>query len=394
MNWSAQDWMNQGGSLLATNPGLAQRLIGKGITLEPDEAIGFFNLGIGLHQQRKICAAIKAYQHCLALPHSADTGIAARNNLSQDLLLLGRWEQGWNLYNQRFSRKPGNYPIFADAFGPAHSELPSQNRPVLLMSEQGLGDTLQFARYALALQNQGIDVTVLSQSPLVELLSNAVGLKKVVDYLDLTDQKKRNPLWLPLMNLAPRMGCINDKIPYRSSYIKVEPNSINKWHQRLRRKPNHQLIALHWQGNPEHEHSLYSRGRSFPFHELLRLQGSEQIEFVSIQKGKASEQLKIDQGLNFVNGQEAVSKSMDFCETAAVIANCDLVISSDSCVAHLSGAMGIPTWLALRWIPEWRWGLEGKSTDWYCSLRLFRQRFDGDWAGVIREMRQELNKSD
>ena len=81
---------------------------------------------------------------------------------------------------------------------------------------------------------------------------------------------------------------------------------------------------------------------------------------------------------------------MDFCDTAAVIANCDLVISSDSSVAHLAGAMGVPTWVALRWIPEWRWGLEGNSTAWYSSLKLFRQRFDGDWAGVVRAMQQEL----
>ena len=141
MSWSAGDWMNLGGSMLATNPALAQRLLGRGLTLEPEEAIGWFNLGIGMHQQRKISKAIKAYQHCLALPHTADTGIAARNNLSQDLLLHGAWEQGWTLYNQRFRRKPGNHPIFADAFGAAHTAVPALDRPVLLMSEQGLGDT-------------------------------------------------------------------------------------------------------------------------------------------------------------------------------------------------------------------------------------------------------------
>ena len=173
------------------------------------------------------------------------------------------------------------------------------------------------------------------------------------------------------------------KIPFPDGYIRVSADLIAEWRQRLKRKPQHRLIALHWQGNPEHEHSLYSRGRSLPFHEWLGLQGNDQIEFVSIQKGQASEQLRTDQGLHFVKGQEAVSKSMDFQETAAVIANCDLVISSDSSVAHLAGAMGVPTWVALRWIPEWRWGLEGTSTAWYSSVRLFRQRFDGDWTGVV-----------
>ena len=390
MSWDAHDWVNQGGGLLATNPALAQRLIGKGITLAPYEPISWFNLGIGLHQQRKIRAAIKAYQHCLALPHTTDVGIAALNNLSQDLLLQGEWKLGWTLYNQRFRRKPGNYPIFENAFGPAHTAVPSVDRPVLLMSEQGLGDTLQFVRYALALQNKGIDVTVLSQPPLVELLRDEIGLRQVVDHLDLAEQQKRNPLWMPLMNLAPLIGCINGKIPYRSGYVKADPEAIYKWQQRLQRKPHHRLIALHWQGNPEHEQSLYSRGRSMRFQEWHGLQSKDRIEFVSIQKGQASEQLKTDQGLHFVSGQEAVSKSMDFRETSAVIANCDLVITSDSCVAHLAGAMGIPTWLALRWIPEWRWGIEGSSTAWYSSLRLFRQSFDGNWASVVQAMQQEL----
>ena len=118
MSLCADDWINKGGSLLATNPDLAQRLIGRGIRLEPKQAIGWFNLGIGLHQQRKITAAIKAYMHCLSLQHSDDTGIAARNNLSQDLLLQGEWELGWFLYNQRFKHKPGNYPIFRKLLEP------------------------------------------------------------------------------------------------------------------------------------------------------------------------------------------------------------------------------------------------------------------------------------
>ena len=345
MSWSADDWINQGGGMLATNPALAQRLIGKGLTLEPDVAIGWFNLGIGLHQQRKIPAAIKAYKHCLALPHTVETDIAARNNLSQDLLLQGEWELGWFHYNQRFRRKPGNYPIFAEAFGAAHGRVPNRYRPVLLMSEQGLGDTLQFVRYALALQNQGVDVTVLSQSPLLELLRNSVGLRKVVDCIDIEEEQQRNPVWLPLMNLAPMMGCIKKQIPFPDGYVQASAESIAKWRERLDRKPNHRLIALHWQGNPDHEHSLYSRGRSLPFREWLGLQGNDRLEFVSIQKGQASEQLKTDQGLHFVSGQQSVSKSMDFCDTAAVIANCDLVISSDSSVAHLAGAMGVPTWV-------------------------------------------------
>ena len=106
------------------------------------------------------------------------------------------------------------------------------------------------------------------------------------------------------------------------------------------------LIALHWQGNPGHEHSLYSRGRSLPFERVLPLGQLADVEFVSIQKGAGSEKLQFNKALRFVAGQKNVCQSMDFKDTAAVLANCDLLISSDSAVVHLAGAMGIPTWLA------------------------------------------------
>ena len=116
----------------------------------------------------------------------------------------------------------------------------------------------------------------------------------------------------------------------------------------------------------------------------------EKVEFVSLQKGSGSEQWRADLGLPFVRGQAAFSTSMDFLDTAAVVQQCDLVLSADSGIVHLAGALGVPTWVALRWIPEWRWGLQGEHTAWYSSLRLFRQASDGDWVGVVRAMAREL----
>jgi hypothetical protein len=120
------------------------------------------------------------------------------------------------------------------------------------------------------------------------------------------------------------------------------------------------------------------------------LAGLAGVEFVSIQKGAGSEQWRPDAGLPFVAGQASFNRSMDFLDTTAVLAQCDLLISADSGVVHLAGALGIPTWVALRWIPEWRWLLEGSSSAWYKSLRLFRQPRDGDWPSVVAEMRQTL----
>ena len=385
-SWTAQQWMNRGAELLDPDPRLAQRLLSKGLQLEPKEAIGWFNLGIGLHQQRRIKAAVRSYQQCLALPHNRETEQSARNNLAQDLLLLGAWEQGWHHYAFRFQRKPGNHPVFAEAFGPSHKGTLPRKRPVLLMSEQGFGDTIQFSRYALCLQQGGFDVTLLSQPALVPLLREAVGIANVVDKLEIQKWQKRSPVWMPLLDVLPSMQSQELWTPYSGGYLKIHPERINSWRHKLKRNPEKQLVALHWQGNPGHENSLYSRGRSLSFEMLLGLRQLGNVEFVSIQKGAGSEQLRLNQGLTFVNGQEQVSKSMDFLDTAAILANCDLLISSDSAVVHLAGAMGIPTWLALRWIPEWRWGLRGERTAWYDSVRLFRQKSDGDWNSAIQNM--------
>ena len=156
-----------GGELLDPDPWLAKRLWARDCKLTPTKRSPGSTLGIGLHQQRRIAAAVRAYRHCLALPHNKETEQAARNNLAQDLLLLGHWQEGWDHYAQRFNRKPGNHPLFERAFGPSHQGPLKPERPVLLMSEQGFGDTLQFSRYALHLQQQGFDVTLLSQPALV-----------------------------------------------------------------------------------------------------------------------------------------------------------------------------------------------------------------------------------
>ena len=385
-SWTAHDWMNRGSELLDPDPWLAKRLLARGLQLEPSQAIAWFNLGIGLHQQRRITAAVGAYRHCLTLPHTKETEQAARNNLAQDLLLLGRWQEGWDHYAQRFSRKPGNHPLFESAFGPSHRGPLEPGQPVLLMSEQGFGDTLQFSRYALHLQQQGFDITLLSQPALVPLLRDGVGLRQVVGQLDSNHWAKRQPIWLPLLNLLPALQARKLWAPFSSGYLQIEPERIQRWGSLLQRTPRTRLIALHWQGNPGHEHSLYSRGRSLPFEQLLAFGQLADVEFVSIQKGAGSEQCQTNSGLNFVAGQDSVSQSMDFKNTAAVLANCDLLISSDSAVVHLAGAMGIPTWVALRWIPEWRWGLKGERTAWYDSVRLFRQPCDGHWGAVIQAM--------
>jgi len=390
-SWEPREWVNRGGELLASNPYLAQKLLAQGLRVIPEEPAAYYNLGIGLHQQRRLNAAIRAYRLALALPGCPIK--EATNNLAQDLLLSGHWLEGWEYYEQRFQRRPAMHDFFKEHLGPRWPgpSAESAGQHLVLVAEQGLGDTLQFCRLALVLQELGHPITLFCQTALVPLLQEGSALGHVVDRLDPPDLVPCSR-WVPLMSLTPLLLPDPQRIPYAGGYLDTDPQRVAAWGERLQRRPNRRLIALHWQGNPGHEGSLYSRGRSMAFSDWLALRNLEGVEFLSIQKGAGSEQLRMDAGLAFVDGQAAFSASMDFRDTAAALAHCDLLLTADSGVVHLAGALGLPAWVALRWIPEWRWGLEGCSSPWYGSLRLFRQPRDNDWASVVRAMASALRQ--
>tara|TARA_B100000674_G_scaffold495283_1_gene522232 strand:+ start:257 stop:1435 length:1179 start_codon:yes stop_codon:yes gene_type:complete len=388
-SWSAEQWCNTGASLLRDDLTLARRLLNQSIQLMPETSSAWYNLGLALHQQRRIPAAIRAYRHALGLPHAPVSHVLS--NLSQDLLLAGRFHEGWQTYEYRLNDPKHDHSYFESHLGAAW-EGPNDPRPcdhIVLVAEQGFGDTLQFMRLALHLQHQGIRTSLFCQSALVPLLQEQTALNEVFDECP-PMTFTINSRWCPLMSLAHWLQLTERNIPLAGGYICHNPSRQQRWTQQLQRKPGHRLIALHWQGNSEHEQKIYSLGRSFSFNELLQLKGLENTEFIAIQKGTGLDQLRLDAGLPFVQGQETFNRSMDFRDTAAVIANCDLVISSDSGVVHLAGAMGIPCWVGLRWIPEWRWGLSGTSSGWYDSVRLFRQPRQGDWGSVFKEMTRIL----
>jgi hypothetical protein len=388
--WEAEAWVNRGAELIASDPALAQRCISQGIQQIPDEGIAWFNLGLTLHQRRRIPAAIRAYRQALAAaqPPTAQ----ATRNLAQDLLLSGQFREGWQLYETRFHQADGSdFSLYQQNYGPAwqgfHDPRPCET--LVVVGEQGLGDTLQFCRLLSNLQEHGITTRFFCPDPLAPLLRAGTSLGEIDLMLGQQGPAVR---WCPLMSLPHRLDLQASTIGSAKGYLRPEPERVSEWGQRLQRQANKRLIALHWQGNPKFERKLYSQGRSMPFAAFLGLQDLDGVEFLSIQKGAGSEQLRTDAGLPFVDGQAAFDASFDFRDTAAALANCDLLLSADSSVVHLAGAMGVPVWIALSWVPEWRWGLEGTSTPWYTSARLFRQPHRGDWNAVVRAMAEALRE--
>ena len=361
--------------------------LSKAIQLNPSVPEFHLNLGIALKQQGKLKASINSFNKAITLqPGHSD----AQWNLAVATLQDSDYENGWIQYECRMTKKKN--PTVPHAFPkcrPWDGKELGQSENLLLVSEQGLGDTIQFARYALELQRQGISVKLCAQKKLHSLIQ-ASG----IDFNPLTPEQGAdftNGAWLPLLSLPRHLG-VSPKSPIITApYINTTNYLLDKWKRVLSESPR-PIIGINWQGNPTQEmHD--SKGRSLPLETMAPLVSNGHISLVSLQKGYGAEQMEKCSFKNmFVKQQGLISETWDFLETAAVIANCDLIITSDTSIAHLAGSMGTRTWLLLKKVPEWRWGLEGASTFWYPSLRLFRQRVNGDWHEVMERVAEALQQ--
>lgn len=385
----AAQWLNNGSKLIRKDAKLSAELIKKALTFLPTCSEGWYNLGLALHQNKKICEAIKGYRLALDYSKSNQLEINAKNNLAQDLLLNGKWEEGFKVYESRFMRSKTNYEAYINMFGKAWEGWndPRGCEQLVIVSEQGLGDTIQFIRLLKIIQDKGIRTSFFGPEELRQLLRKGTSLGPFTSVLN---NENRNTRWCTLLSIPHLIGLTQNTIPLKEGYIKPDPKIVAEWRSIIRQSPNKKLVAIHWQGNPKFEKSNYSQGRSMPLMTMQKLGSIKDVEYLSLQKGKAAKELSNDNLLPMVNGQELFSQSMNFEDTAAALACCDLLISTDSSVVHLAGAMGIPVWVALSWVPEWRWGLSGTKSLWYEKAYLFRQKKAGDWDQVIDDIRRKL----
>jgi Flp pilus assembly protein TadD/ADP-heptose:LPS heptosyltransferase len=363
----------------------ASEALQEAIKLKPDYADPHSNLGNILMEVGDVNLGLAHYRQAIALcPNHAD----AHNNFAHALLLCGHYPQGWQEYEWRRRCEIPFLPHAQPATAMWDGGALAPGETLLLVSEQGLGDTLQFLRYLQPLRALGVQVRLCAPTKLHGLIRAAA-----LDPDPLSPEAGnayRDGPWLPLLSLPGLLGVTPHNPLVVDPYLRIPPEAIPPWRSLLASE-GQPLIGLHWQGNPKQE-TGGSRGRSLPLEAFAPLAAEGGIALVSLQKGPGSEQLEACSFRHrFVPAQKQVDQTWDFLDTAAIVACCDLVITSDSALAHLSAGLGHPTWLLLKDRPDWRWGLEGDSTFWYPSMRLFRQRQRGDWQEVIRRVSEELS---
>src|SRR5471032_1093062 len=348
------------------------------LELAPESPSGWSQLGVLLACVKREQEAEQCYRRAFTLdPAHART----RFNLAYVLLRQGRFEEGLPLLEARWQ-----FDSLAHTFAcPRWNGEPLHGKSVMIVLEAGQGDMIHFCRYAVQLKARGASrVAVICHAPLRRLFATLDGVDQLYALDDQLPDEQWD-YWTHPMRLVATLGVSMSAMPAAIPYLAAEPELVRLWTGRL---PKQGLrVGLAWKGNPDFENDA---DRSLPsLKTLAPLAAAESVHFVSLQKGSGE-----DEALNPPAGMSlyaAGPQLRDFADTAAVIANLDLVISVDTAVAHLAGAMGKPCWVLLPdYRCDWRWLTGRNDTPWYPFMRLFRQSAAGDWAPVIDAVRREL----
>jgi len=405
--------------------GCFQRAVG----LKPDYAEAHSNVGMALWAKEQVDEALACFERALRLkPDDAN----ARLSRAQLWLQSGEFEQGWQEYEWRWTQPwthrkgstPGKRGDRPDSERlRSHPDLARRpfSQPlwdgsnlhgssILVHAEQGLGDTLQFIRYVQLVKERGGKVIVEYQAPLLRLLEGCPGIDRLVA------QGAPLPAFdvqVPLLSLPAIFHTSIDTIPATIPYLHADVNLVEQWRRELEQSRKSEvgspmseemhltsdiglrtsdfLVGIAWQGNPTYHRD---RQRAIPLTHFGRLAQVEGVQLISLQKGPGTEQLCTLAGRFGVLdlGSKLDEGAGPFKDTAAVMKNLDLVISSDTAVPHLAGALGVPVWVVLPLVPDWRWLLGREDSPWYPTMRLFRQTRYGCWEEVFERIAKELDR--
>jgi FkbM family methyltransferase len=354
----------------------AERHGARAVALAPDNAGTHHNHGLILQDLGRHTEAIAEFDIAIRIdPRNA----GYRWDRALNLLMAGDLARGFAEYEVRWKLPHNPAPTIAPAEWTGES---LEGKTILLWSEQGFGDTLQFIRYAPMVKARGATkVLLLAQPPLARLLSGAPGVDQVV-----TEGAPRPQFdcHSPLLSLPRLFGTTIETIPAECPYLKAPAPAAS-----LPRPPGARLmVGICWAGKPTHKND---HNRSAGIEPFLALMDDPKIAFYSLQKGPRAADLVTSGAAALV--EDLSPRIEDFADTARLMRQLDLVITVDTAVAHLAGALGIPVWVAIPATIDWRWMRERNDSPWYPSMRLFRQERSGDWAAPFAEMKAALEGS-
>jgi hypothetical protein len=349
----------------------------KALALKADYAPARNNLGLDLQALGQARAAVEEFEQAIA----AQPGFAeAHWNLGLALLTLGDLVRGWQEYEWRLQCQP-----FADdglnlaGVAPWRGE-PLTGKTLLVRREQGAGDTIQFLRFVPELRLRGARV-LLHVGPEVADLARSVD--PGVELFDPVRNAGTVDYFVNLLSLPRWLGITLDNLPAATPYLHVNADRVAAWRTRLAAYPGRR-IGLVWGGNPQHKND---RNRSCPLILLKPLLDLPGISWFSLQKGESAKQLAALEGNGIIDlGPDLNS----YADTAAALGGLDLLITVDTSVAHVAGAVGCPAWVLIPYAPDWRWLLDREDSPWYPTLRLFRQDATTRWHGVRERLQAAL----
>jgi tetratricopeptide (TPR) repeat protein len=356
----------------------------RALALRPDYADAYANRGVTLLALKEFDAALRCLERALALQPDFPE---AHCNEGFCRLLLGDFERGWAKHPWLWQTKQLKFAKRNFAEPPWTGSEDIAGKTVLLYAEHGLGDTIQFCRYAPGVAARGARVILEVQRPLRGLTSSLVthGLADALQVVPRGDPLPPFDMQCSLLGLPLACGTRLATIPSEAPYLHPSAPAVADWNARLapRTRPR---IGLAWSGDPTHQND---HNRSIALADLLpALQGSV-ATLVSVQRELRPADAAVLQDRNdIVHFGEALQ---DFSDTAALIANLDLVITVDTSVAHLAGALAKPVWVLLPFIPDWRWLLDRDDSPWYPTARLFRQDDSRRWDGAVARLRAALH---
>ena len=347
----------------------------------------YSNIGNAYQLLGQFDEALKYQERALAL--KPDDAVAAWNR-AHIFLIKGKYSEGWPGHEVRFELPKARTRFYPHQFDvPKWDGTPFPGKRLFIHDEQGIGDIIQFARYLPLVKPLGGTVIFEVRAALLELFRDLPGVDILVERLPNTKTSLEFDLTIPLLSLGAALGTTLETIPANIPYLKADPDRAAHWHARFRKdgiRDDRLKVGVVWAGNLE---NIPLRHRSFELRQLapyLKLPG---VQLIGLQKGAetAPQADRLPEDLAFPNYGEEFG---DFVDTAAAIENLDLVVTIDTAVAHLAGAMGKPTWVMLAYPPDWRWLLGREDSPWYPGMRLFRQAKMGEWWPLFERVADAL----